>query len=108
MSHEPGQSCRSPGAPPDAFLAVEATHAQGLVARLAVLLNAHDVTAFTYRTNIPHNPDAVDLTARIEVVMTGDPQQAARAAHRLRRVIGVHHVTVGLPAQSTPPPAQAE
>lgn len=74
-------------ADPTVDLTVEATHEQSLVGRLAVLLNAHEVTAFVYRT------DPQRHLATVEVSVAGGELQVERAAHRLRRVIGVHRVT---------------
>lgn len=70
--------------PPLANVSVVAVHERGLVARLAVLLNAHDVTGFSYRV--------VRGTARVEVTVQGGDRQVDRAAARLRRVIGVCRV----------------
>lgn len=86
---------------PGANLYLEVTHERSLVARLAVLLNAHDVSAFVYRADATGGAvvaDAARPTARVEVEVQGGERQVTRAANRLRRVIGVHSVTVLPPA----------
>ena len=74
----------------EANVTLEAVHQQSLIARLVVLLNAHHVTSFSYRVD----PD--QELALVELRVLGDDWQVSRAAHKLRRVIGVLRVTAQL------------
>jgi len=89
---ELGRSLRAHFEPrePEANVALEAVHQQSLIARLVVLLNAHHVTSFSYRVD----PD--QELALVELRVLGDDWQVSRAAHKLRRVIGVLRVTAQL------------
>jgi hypothetical protein len=71
---------------PATNLTVIARHEQGLVARLAVLLNAFEVTAFSYRVDPAGR-------ARVDLMVLGGETTLLRAAARLRRVVGVERVT---------------
>lgn len=70
-----------------ALIQVDAVHHQGLVGRLAVLLNAHAVDEFHYDVSS-------DGSARLLVRVTGGTWQQDRVAARLRRVVGVVGVRV--------------
>lgn len=75
---------------PSGNLTLEAAHNQGLVGRLAVMLNAHDVTSFSYRLHPEKQLVAVEMTVQ------GGDWHVSRVAHKLRRVIGVRRVTAKL------------
>jgi hypothetical protein len=79
-------SVARPEPPPFAAnLTVEARHEQGLVARLAVQLNAFEVTAFSYRVDQGGR-------ARLDLMVQGGDAKLVRAAARLRRIVGVETV----------------
>lgn len=62
---------------------VEAVHADGLMARIAALVNPFPVTAFTYRRS------ADGGKARAAICLEGTEWQVERVAHKIRRIIGV-------------------
>lgn len=67
---------------------VEAVHHDGLLCRLAVVLNAHQVPSFHYRTDEEHG------LATVEIMVDGDEWQVTCVANKLRRVIAVTQVVV--------------
>ena len=64
-------------------LAATAVHQDALLGRLAVLLNTHKVTRFSYDLE----PGGVHATIAVQV--RGGRWDVERVAHRLRRVVGV-------------------
>jgi hypothetical protein len=53
---------------PEANVALEAVHQQGLIARLVVLLNAHHVTSFSYRVDPDQELALVELSGRDSLI----------------------------------------
>lgn len=71
------------------------THREGLVNRIAALMNPYEVTSFEYE----RSADGTGSRTRVGIV--GAPSDVDRAARKLRRVIGVVDVTIN-PAANLP------
>ena len=87
LYHHLRAQCRGEGSnegrdDPVSRLAVAAVHQDGLLGRIAVLLNAHEVTSFSYDAQ-------ADGRARIAVDVQGGQWHVERVASKLRRVVGV-------------------
>ncbi|HSK25777.1 MAG TPA: hypothetical protein VK894_02575 [Jiangellales bacterium] len=85
-----------PGADGAAVVSARAVHAPGLLARIAVVVNPYAVTGLDYRV-------AADGAAAVTLTVAGGSWEADRVAARLRRVIGVTAVVLGVAAADGAP-----